>query len=131
MNEELATGAAVAALVLLTLLALFQLALALGAPLGRVAWGGRHRVLPGRLRVGSAVSILLYALFGTVLADRVGLVDVLPDAVSEVGTWVLAGYFLLGVVMNAVSRSVPERLTMAPVAALLSGACVVIALAAG
>lgn len=130
MNDELATGAAVGALVLLALLAVFQLALALGAPLGRLAWGGRHRVLPRRLRISSAVSIAAYAVFGAVLADRAGIVDVVPDAVSEVGTWVLAVYFLLGVAMNAISRSVPERLTMAPVAALLAGACVVVGLAA-
>ena len=57
--------------------------------LRRLAWGGRHRVLPGRLRAGSGISILLYVIFGAVLADRAGLVDVLPDAVSAVGTWVL------------------------------------------
>lgn len=131
MTEELATGAAIGALVVLALLAVFQLALALGAPLGRLAWGGQHRVLPDRLRLGSAVSIVLYGLFAVIIADRAGLIDVLPASVSEVGTWVLAGYFALGIVMNAISRSVPERLTMAPVSAVLAGACVLVGLAAG
>jgi len=122
------TFAAVLALVVLALLAVFQLLLALGAPLGRLAWGGQHRVLPNRLRAGSVVSIALYAVFATVIADRAGLVDVMPDAVSGVGTWVLAAYFLLGVAMNAMSRSVPERATMTPVSAVLAAACVLVAL---
>lgn len=120
--------AAVIALVTLALLAAFQLLLALGAPLGRFAWGGQHQVLPSRLRAGSVASIALYAVFATVIADRVGLIEVLPDVVSGVATWVLVGYFLLGVVMNAISRSVPERLTMAPVSAVLAIACAIVAL---
>ena len=52
-------AAAIALTVILALLAVFQLALVLGAPLGRFAWGGTHRVLPARLRIGSAVSIVI------------------------------------------------------------------------
>ena len=122
------TLAAVLALVVLALLAVFQLSLALGAPLGRLAWGGQHRVLPNRLRAGSAASIALYAVFAMVIADRAGLTDVLPDTISGVGTWVLAAYFLLGVAVNAMSRSVPERVTMAPVSAVLAVAAVLVAL---
>ena len=55
-------AAALALTVLLALLAVFQLALALGAPLGHFAWGGAHRVLPRRLRIGSLVSIVIYAV---------------------------------------------------------------------
>src|SRR5690606_3719032 len=62
--------AAVAASIVLLALAFFQLALVFGAPLGRFAWGGQHEVLPANLRIGSAVSIVLYALFVVVLLDR-------------------------------------------------------------
>lgn len=49
--------AALVAVFLLAVIALFQLALALGAPLGAAAWGGRHRaVLPMRLRIASGVA---------------------------------------------------------------------------
>ena len=114
-------SAAVVACVLLTALGVFQLALVLGAPWGRFAWGGQHeRVLPAGLRVGSAVSILLYVLFALVLLDRGGLVDVVPDAVSRVAAWVLLAYFLLGVVMNSISRSRDERLAMTPTALALA-----------
>ncbi|MEO8108370.1 MAG: hypothetical protein ABI720_13770 [Actinomycetes bacterium] len=121
------TSAAVFALIALGLLAVFQLLLAFGAPLGRFAWGGQHQVLPRRLRVGSIISIILYAVFAAVIADRADLIDAMPDAVSGVGTWVLAAYFVLGIVMNAMSRSVHERATMAPVSAVLAAACVLVA----
>ena len=51
--------AAIVATVILGLLAVFQLALVAGAPLGHLAWGGRSRVLPTRLRIGSVVSIVI------------------------------------------------------------------------
>lgn len=109
--------AAVLACVLLAALAVFQVALVLGAPWGRFAWGGQHEgVLPTRLRVGSAVSILLYALFAVVLLDRGDLVDVLPDTASRVAAWMLVGYSALGVVLNGVSRSTHERMVMTPTA---------------
>ena len=114
--------AAVVVWVLLAALALFQIALVLGAPLGRFAWGGGSTVLPTRLRVGSAVSVLVYAVIAWVVA---GSVD---DEGSALGIWVLTGYFALGVALNAASRSRPERLVMTPVALLLALSCLVIAL---
>lgn len=55
--------AAVLVCAVLGLLAVFQAGLVAGLPLGRFAWGGQHIVLPSRLRIGSAVSIVLYAVF--------------------------------------------------------------------
>jgi len=104
----------------LALLAVFQLALILGAPLGRFAWGGRHRVLPARLRIGSAVSILIYALIAVIAWDRVGAIDVFAEPFSEVAMWVIFAYFVIGILMNALSRSKPERYTMVPVSAVLA-----------
>lgn len=111
---------ALALTVVLGLLAVFQLALALGAPLGRFAWGGQHRVLPARLRVGSAVSILVYALIVLVAWDRVGAIDLFGEPISEIAMWVIFAYFVLGILMNAISKSRPERYTMVPVSIILA-----------
>jgi hypothetical protein len=122
----------IAALVFCTILfalALFQAALAAGAPLGRFAWGGRTARLPTQLRIGSLVAILIYAAFALIVLDRAGVVDVLPgESISHVGIWVVAGYLALGVIMNAVSRSAPERFTMTPIALALLGLSLVVAL---
>lgn len=113
--------ASIAASAILAALAAFQLALIAGAPIGRFAWGGQHRVLPAGLRVGSAVSIVLYALFALILLQRAGLIRVFPgDGFVQVAAWVLFGYFVLGIVMNGISRSKQERNTMVPVTVVLS-----------
>ena len=120
---------ALLASLLLAGLAVFQGLLVAGAPLGRFAWGGQNDVLPANLRIGSAVSIALYAGFAVLILQAAGVVSVLPDGFVDVAIWVLTGYLLLGIVMNAISRSRPERLLMTPVVALLAAGCLVIALA--
>jgi hypothetical protein len=112
--------AAIAFCVVLSGLAVFQLALAAGAPLGRFAWGGGHERLPTNLRIGSVVSIAIYAAFALIVLERAGVTRVLPSpSIANVGIWVIVGYLALGVVMNAISRSPPERFTMTPVALVL------------
>jgi hypothetical protein len=124
----LAQAAALAACAVLAGLIVFQAALVTGAPLGRFAWGGQHNVLPTGLRVGSAVSIVLYAAFGYVALAKAGMVPAVGnETVTAVIAWVLTGYFALGVLMNAISRSKPERAVMTPVALLLAVAYLVLA----
>ena len=118
----------VVAVGLLAALAVFQVLLVAGVPLGRFAWGGRHDVLPAGYRVGSAVSIALYGFFALLVLRAAGRIDVLPSGFAQVAIWVLTAYFALGIAMNAASRSRGERLVMTPVAALLAGACLVLAL---
>ena len=122
---------ALALTVILVALALFQLALILGAPIGRFAWGGQHRVLTARLRIGSAVAIVIYALIAVIAWDRVGAIEVFPDVFSVVAMWVVFAYFALGIVMNAVSRSKPERYTMVPVSIVLAALSFFIAMGYG
>jgi hypothetical protein len=97
-------------------LAALQVAVAAGRPLGRLVWGGRHEVLPPALRVASAASVALYALFAVVLLRS-----------WEPGAWALAAYFGLGVLVNAASRSRDERRVMTPVAAVLCACAVIVA----
>ena len=120
--------AAVVALALLAALAVFQALLAAGRPLGRFAWGGQHEVLPPGMRIGSVVSIALYSAFAVLLLQVAGVISPLPDGFADVAIWVVTGYFVLGIVMNAISRSRSERLTMTPVVAVLAVATLVLAL---
>ncbi|WP_438354365.1 hypothetical protein [Microbacterium sp. CJ88] len=122
---------ALALTVVLALLAVFQLALALGAPLGRFAWGGQHQRLPARLRIGSVISIVIYAFIALVAWDRVGAVNVFGDLFSQVAMWIVFAYFTLGILLNAVSRSIPERNTMVPVSLVLAALSLLIALGVG
>jgi hypothetical protein len=93
----------------------FQLALAAGAPLGRLAWSGRHDgTLPAGLRAASAVSALVWAgaLGAAATTDRSPLLSRVRTAYA-----VVAG---AGTVLNAASPSRPERLLWTPVAASIA-----------
>jgi hypothetical protein len=122
-------AAALTACAALAALAVFQLALAAGAPLGRFAWGGAHAVLPRNLRIASAVAVAFYALFALIVLEAAGLISVLPgDSLSGTGIWAATVYFFVGVALNAASRSRSERAVMTPVALLLAVCCLIVAL---
>ena len=116
---------ATAALVLAAI-AVVQVLAAAGRPVGRLVWGGRHEVLPRPLRIASALSILLYVAIVLVLLARASASGA-PGTTPSVAAWVLVGYFALGIVLNGVSRSRAERLTMAPACLVLAACCLVVA----
>lgn len=116
------------ALVLLAALAVLQVLVALGLPLGHFVWGGQHKILPTGLRIGSAVSVVVYAAMAALLLSRAGVIAG-DGTFVRVATWSLFGYFVLGILMNAISRSEPERFTMTSVTLVLALATLTIALA--
>jgi hypothetical protein len=124
--------AAYLAIAVLAGIALFQAGLAAGKPWGRAAWGGRHPgVLPMRLRIASAiVAAAVYPLLIAYVASSAEIVSAwaLPGAGSAM-MWALTGFFLVGAVMNAASRSPLER-WWAPLALLVAGCCALVALRA-
>jgi hypothetical protein len=106
----------------------FRVALALGAPLGNAAWGGKHRVLPPNLRVGSAVAAAIWLVGAAIVPDRAGFdVSPIPTGVERVGTWLFVGLLGLGTLMNAASSSRWERFVWAPTSAVLAVLTAVVA----
>lgn len=118
--------AALVAVLVLVALAVLQALLSAGRPYGRLVWGGAHEVLPRPLRVGSALSVVVYAAIAVVLVWRAGVWGEPPRPVA-VATWVLLGYFVLGTGTNAISRSRAERFVMTPVCLVLAGCSLVLA----
>jgi hypothetical protein len=121
--------AAIAFTVVSALLAIFQLTLVFGAPLGRFAWGGQNDVLPARLRRGSVIAVILYVAFSVILLTASGVIS-LPvlEPVAGLLCWMIVVYLSIGIVMNALSRSKPERFVMTPVAAILAILSLIVAL---
>ena len=105
--------AAVIATMLLSIVVIFQVALATGAPFGRAAWGGRHQgVLPTRLRVASGVAaFVVYPIIIVAVLDATGFLDwdLLPGNGATV-MWTFVALFTFGALANLVSRSMLERL---------------------
>lgn len=108
---------------------LFQIALALGAPWGELAMGGRF---PGKfspaMRVLAVVQASVLALLAVVVAIRGGLV--LPEYFDASVTviWIVVGVSALSLVMNLVTPSKRERILWAPVAFVMLVSSLVVAL---
>ena len=120
--------AAWVAAVLLAALAVLQVVVATGRPLGHLVWGGQHRVLPRHLRVGSVLSVPLYALIAVVLLVRAGVVGS-PSGVVRAVAWVAFAWFAVGTLLNGISRSRVERAVMTPTCAVLALCSLVVATA--
>lgn len=121
--------AAVILTLLLGLLAVFQIALAAGAPLGHFAWGGQERVLSTGKRVGSVIAVVIYALMAWLALTRAGVVGDLSEAPAvQIGMWVVFGYAALSVLPNAISRSRAEQAAMTPVSIVLALLALIVAL---
>ena len=91
--------------------ALFQLAIVLGAPVGEYAYGGQHEgKLPTRFRVTSVISMLvMLALAGHYLA-QIGLFTPLLDADGNaMANWAFVGFFALSAVLNNITKSENEK----------------------
>jgi hypothetical protein len=109
--------------------AVFQVALALGVPLGELAWGGQQRLLPRSLRVGSALAAVIWLVAAVFVLERADVTALgLNDTVASVGVWVLTVLLAVGTIMNAISRSTKERLVMTPVAGVGFVVCLIVAL---
>lgn len=100
----------------LLIVAAFQAALTLGAPLGAAAQGGTNSgQLPDARRLVTGVATLIWLFAVLLVLARGGHALVrLPEAVSRVGTWVLVGLLGLGALMNLASSSSWERLGWGP-----------------
>lgn len=124
--------AAVAATVIFGGLTVFQFLLAAGLPLGSAAWGGKHRVLPGNLRISSLVSAGIFIISSILVLEKAGLVEVFGDqAIVKYGVGILAAFFGINAVTNYMSRSRIEKLIMTPTALVLCLLCLTVALTAG
>jgi hypothetical protein len=132
MAKEAVRIAAMAAAVGFLGIAAFQAALALGAPLGRAAWGGFYeQQLPIGLRIASSVAVGVWVLAALIVLGRGGFQVVpLPHGVLRWGTWVLVGLLFVGALMNIASSSGWERFGWGPVALILGVLCLFVALRA-
>lgn len=110
-------------------LAIFQLAIALGAPFGRASWGGSHTAeLPIELRVASGIAVGVYVFAALVILCRGGVViSPLSAGVARWGAWIIVGLTAVGSLMNFASPSDWERFLWGPFALVLTVLCFLVA----
>ena len=108
---------------LLAGVALFQVALVLGAPWGEYTQGGSTAgSLPAGQRAVAAVSAVLLVVMAGALLARVGVgpMSALPRGVIAVLAWFTVVYSVAGVVLNLATPSAKERMLWAPATALIA-----------
>lgn len=114
---------------LLSGLAAFQVALALGAPLGHLAWGGKSTgPLPPRLRLASVAALVPIASGLVAAAAAAGWLGWPGRSAARTILFALAALFALSAVGNAASSSAAERRLGLPLAAALAAGCLALAL---
>ena len=112
---------AIISVVLFIGLSIFQLLLAIGKPLGRFAYGGKHETLPKNLRIISLVAIGIFVFGSISVLVRVGIISIIPDSiVFVIVVWVLAFYLSLNTLANLASKSKSEKKVMTPVSLSLA-----------
>jgi hypothetical protein len=125
MRPSLTQWAARGAAVFCVAFALFQAALALGAPFGQIAWGGSSAVLPSSLRwtsAGAAVYLLLAAAIMEVRAGDWG--RGLPRLPFLIFNIFLAAQLALNTLANLATHSEGERFGMGAASAVGCALCV-------
>jgi hypothetical protein len=122
--------AAYAMVVIQICVALFQLALILGAPMGEYTMGGKNvGRLPNNLRLASAISMIVnLAIAGHYLAQTGLLNPLLPADLNQIANWSLVAFTALGLLLNSISRSKKERKLWVPVLVLAVICSVIVAL---
>ena len=120
-QSRIARYSSLHAAVLLTGLVTFQLALALGAPWGRAAYGGAIERPTPKMRASSAVASVVWAFIALVTLRRGGhpAPRVLPERVVPVVMWIAVGLLAVGSVLNLITPSRLERMIWAPVTLVL------------
>jgi hypothetical protein len=109
----------------------FQVALAAGAPWGEYAMGGRVTGrFPPAMRAAAVVQAAVLGLLALVVLDAGGVLALGWVAAMPWLTWVPVAVSSFSLVMNAASRSPKERRTWVPVALVLLGSSLVVALTA-
>ena len=127
---DVAAVAAFVYLVATVIVVGFQSMLALGAPWGEYAMGGRFPGrLPPALRVAAVVQAAVLSLLAIVVLSAAGLLA--PELASGLPwlIWVVVAVATVSVVMNAASRSPGERRLWVPVGLVMLASSLVVALA--
>ena len=121
-------GPAVAAAIGFVGNAIFQIALAAGAPAGRAAWGGADAQLSTPERIGSAVAVVVWMAAALTVLGRAGFWSLgKRERVFRWGTWVLVGVNGVSALANFASSSRWENLVWGPTAAVLAVLCTLVA----
>ena len=115
----ISTVSSVIGAVLLLAVAVMEVLLIFGLPLGEFTMGGRYKVLPPMFRLFAASSIILQLFGAAMLLQGSGLMNMwFAGKVTKIICFVFAGFFAVNTIMNFISPSKKEKYVMTPLAAI-------------
>jgi hypothetical protein len=128
----LGTTAAIIFALATLVIVLFQLALALGAPLGHLAMGGAvEGSFPPSMRIGAVIQAAVLAAMALIVLRHSGVISGGPVFGLPGMVWVPVAMSVLASVLNAITPSRAERRLWLPVAAIMSASALVVAFQSG
>lgn len=102
-------------IVLSIAIAIFQVVLALGAPLGEYTLGGKYPGrLPNKLRIAAVFQILILFIFTMTVVSKSGIAFEAFYTMARIGIWVVFAFFIMGTILNLSSPSNKEKIVMGP-----------------
>ena len=105
--------------VLLLAVAVMEILLIIGLPLGEFTMGGRYKVLPPLYRIFAVSSVILQLFGAAMILQGAGLMNMwFSDKNVKIICFVFAGFFAVNTVMNIISPSKKEKYVMTPLAAI-------------
>ena len=105
--------------VLLLAVAVMEILLIIGLPLGEFTMGGRYKVLPPLYRIFAGSSVILQLFGAAMILQGAGLMNMwFSDKIVKTICFVFAGFFAVNTVMNIISPSKKEKYVMTPLAAI-------------
>ena len=108
---------------------LFQLALALGAPWGHLAMGGKFPgKFPPALRVSAVIQGLVLLALAAIVFIKSGLLWATWLDVATTGIWVVVAFSAVALIMNLATPNRWERIIWAPVGAVMLTTSLIVAL---
>lgn len=114
---------------LISIVILFQFALALGAPWGDYAMGGKYPgKFPVSMRVVAVIQAFVLAFLGLIVLSRSEIAVNQWHDFSRSAIWFVFGFSVLSSIMNLITRSKRERAIWAPVAIVMVITSLIVAL---
>lgn len=120
--------ASIVVAILFVIVALFQILLSLGYPLGEFAMGGYYKVLPKKLRIVSAFNSLILLFMGFVFLQHTNVLKGFELISTNILVWVITIFLGFNTIANLISRSKKERLVMTPLSGFTFLLCLFISL---
>ena len=120
--------ASIVVAILFTSIAVFQVLLSLGYPLGEYAMGGYYKVLPKKLRIVGVVNALILLFMGFVFLQHTNVLIGIDFLSTNILVWIITIYLGINTIANLISRSKKERFIMTPLSGFTFMLCLLIAL---